>query len=368
MTYDPFERTIQTTLDEHYGTPPAVERIWEQVAPVITADSHPQHTSVRRKGIVKRWKQWGPLQHIAAILLPIVLLTSLIGGTAFVVRHNYGDVFVHDQGAGGAYLRNLTKTVQLKQSHQGYTMTVSWVYSDRIRTIIGYTIAGPAGHHFKSFDFAFDDVVMQTDDGEQLPFLNGVPSSLSGSAQEIAYFDTSALSVTSKTLSLHLRIAKFTSEDDTNNAPIYTPTVVSGPFHFDYTAPYYQGQTIDMQQTLSDHDRAVTLERVIITPSAVQAYLKLSFPLADDQKFFGVIHAPQGAGDLGNHGGVSLHQTYDPVTNTFIATSVQVSSQNPGQWSLTAELYQLDQQPSPSGGKPSGDGTLFNLTFSFVVK
>ena len=369
MTNDPFETTLQTTLRERYGNPPPVERLWEQVAPAIIAAPHPQPLPTRRKGIVSLWQRGGTLRHIAAILIPFILIASLLGGTAFAVSQHFWGVFVHDQGAGGAFLKKLGKTVQLTQAHQGYTMTISWVYSDSIRTIIGYTIVGPAGHNFKAFDFANDDVVLQTDAGQQLPLLNGASDALSSaSAQEIIYFDTSTLSHTSTTLALHLRIAKFTAEDDVNNAPTYTPIVVPGPFHFDYTTPYYAGQTINMQQTLSANGKAVTLERVVVTPSAAQAYLKLSFPIAADEKFFGVFIAPHGAGNLGVHGGVSLHQEYDPATNMVISTSVQVSSQSPGQWSVDARLFQLDQKPNPAGGKPSGDGTLFDLNFPFVVK
>jgi len=305
------------------------------------------------------------LQRIAAIIIPLFLITTLVGGTAFAVNHNFWGVFNSDQGAGNAFLGDLGKTVNLVQSFQGYTMTVSWVYSDSIRAIMGYNIAGPAGHHFESFALDNQRTTLQTGDGQQLPFMDGdSPALWAGSAQQIVYFDASALNVAGKTLSLHLDVPTITAEDNVHNAPPYTSIVVPGPYRFNFTAPYYAGQTIQVQQTLSDSGRSATLEKVVVTPSAAQAYLKLGFPIvAQDDLFIGSLIAPHGAGNLGSSGGVAMREDDDPATHTARITSVQVSSQSPGRWSLEVQLYH--SQPNSSS---SGRGLVFDVTFSFVVK
>ncbi len=365
MTNDPFEQEIRETLIERYGDPPALDPLWNRVSSLIAAE----RSLPAKRAFTRRWEQWGRLQRAAIIVISALTIMVLLAGTAFALNHTLFGVFKVDPGSGEAYIQNYGKTVHLVQTHEGYSMTIKWVYSDRIRTIIGYQVNGPKGHHFKEFDYDYHQISLQTDDGQELPFFDGAsPSLWPGSALEIAYFDTSALVVKGNTLALHLNIPMLTAVDDVNNAPTYTSISVPGPFHFDYTTPYYSGQTIDLHQTRTYNGNSVTLDQVIVTPSAAQAYLTLGFPYDESNEILtGSPLGPHGAGAPTIYGGIEDFNRYTASTHTDRLTFVQISSLNPGPWSLHILIDQF-ANPNPTG-KPSAEPPhILDVTFSFVVQ
>jgi len=80
-----------------------------------------------------------------------------------------------------------------------------------------------------------------------------------------------------------------------------TSQKIAGPWTFEFTVPVLSDKAIRPKQTVTNDGIALQLERVVVTPSAARAYLRL--PAGRQQFPIGDLLIPDG------HGGVEVVQT-----------------------------------------------------------
>ena len=202
-----------------------------------------------------------------AIIAAGLLVAIFLAGGAYAAAPWLSRVFWSDPGAQQAAITNLGRRVDIARSAGGYTMTLHWVYADANRAIVGYRIEGPAGHKVKKFDLGPPYPALTDANGRSLPWHGGAsPDLWPGSAEELVDFDASAITDQPSELRLHLVVPQISVIEDTYGSP-YDRFVVSGPWVFDFTAPFHAGRTLEPHQAVTNNGHTISLDRAVLTPS-----------------------------------------------------------------------------------------------------
>lgn len=194
---------------------------------------------------------------------------------------------------------NLGTEVDLSQTINGQTVTVKRVYADANRIVVGFTIASakdtPGVARIEASE-------MKLTDERGTLFPGGVETGSgveAGTAGYVASFDASALRDAPSALKLHL-VTNLTalylpdapaptpvrSRDGSTTSvqamPVRTE-VVAGPFNFSFSVPFIPGRVAEVQQTVEASGVAVTLERLVVTPSETRVFLRYDAPNGESE-------------------------------------------------------------------------------------
>jgi len=259
--------------------------------------SRPQHRVVT---LLRR-----PLVRVVAVLL----IPMVFGGGIYAA---YAAISLVDQALSSTLAsrqiveHHLGETINLSQSRCGFTARLGSVYADPHRTVIGYTLRGPAGRTFFG-GIAGSDIAPMLEDahrGQLLPaegvFAFGSHGNQTG---DFLAFETDLglppgakpwvrwLAVPRDNLSLRLtmpaiqmterydrpaptgRSCEQYSRVGRANGHWWRDVTISGPFSFAFTVPVLNNlRVVTLHQTVQAAGVTVTLERVEITPSDTRVY------------------------------------------------------------------------------------------------
>ncbi len=244
------------------------------------------------------------LGSMATALALIVAVT----GAAYSAVPLIDKVFGLDSGASSIVTKNLGEQVNLSRSIAGFTVTLSRVYADANRVILGYTVAGPPGRRVWNFSLGANQIEAN---GVTLPGHGEVADGLI--AQPNAYlqwFDASALKGSPQTIQLHVVFPWIEAMEqigplpkDGQTPPMQFPPMPSvaagaiataapvgqakspirlvrlgGPVRFDLSVPFISGRVVDLHEVQTAGGRTVALERVVVTPTETRLYMSGAGP------------------------------------------------------------------------------------------
>jgi len=196
------------------------------------------------------------------------------------------------------------KPLNLTRGACGYTMTLTRVYADANRVVVGYTLGGPSAHHYVAL--GSDYPVMTDMRGTSLQHIDiGTSLTMQGATGgHFAAFDTSAIGAVMGNFHLRMIMPSImmvekvdgteprrvpceaysdegtTIRDGDGGATRVRVVTVNSPLSFDIVVPVDRVRhVVELRQTVSAVGGTVTLERIVATRSEVRVYMKTKRPV-----------------------------------------------------------------------------------------
>ena len=167
-------------------------------------------------------------------------------------------------------LAGLLRDPQLHQEAGGCAARIKQVYADANRLIIGLTVNVPAAQRG---EFRVYGGVMYA--GGKVPALlyETTTSNATGTAARLLVYDLSLLNPTPSELKLRA-IFSIVGQSSASEQQ----ALCRNPFNFDLAVPVHTSDTrvLHLNRTISAAGETITLEKVVVTPLAAQAILRVS--------------------------------------------------------------------------------------------
>ncbi len=274
--------------------------------PAIKAQMQPQRRRTIRRLI--------PTTRLGQISLCLVLILAF-GAGAYALSPAIGGLFQQEAGLKSIDEAHLVQEIALSYTSDGVTVTLARAYADANRIIIGFSIQDTDGRR----RYAARHLTLTDSTGTVFPQTFGLGvtgqsdlfdvSLPPGEGAYVLAFDAAALTgapeelhlqwvMELEELAIDLGASKQPStptEEELlslNGAPEPPPLEqpapgepivevleplpkgdILGPFTFEFSIPFVTGHTIQVQQTVEANGIAVRLEKVVVTPSEIQATL-----------------------------------------------------------------------------------------------
>jgi len=210
-------------------------------------------------------------------LIPLALIVALVvtGGTVYgdssftkgIIERMVPSV---ENGETGEVI-SLAQEYDLSQTIDGITASLVYAYADMNKVVVGVSVEGSDRNY---------SVRLYTQDGQKLRGSIGIGSE---EGDWVWTFDTPVID--GNPSSLNLRVEISVSED-------------KAPFSFDFEVPYYDGEIINVGQTVEAAGVTIELESLLISPSEIQAIFYIA-PQTDERgsyaKALATIQFPDGS-------------------------------------------------------------------------
>ncbi len=216
--------------------------------------------------------RWLPAR--AAVLAAVLIILALLVGVAYAVAPLLMDIWQHN-AMTNVEREGLAQELNLSQTVNGVTVTLERAYADANRIVIGYTCSSPGQPSGDVCDVG--SVANLTDSaGRSYRPLSGLMGR--GGAEQLAAhvlnFDGADLPPGTSSATFHLAVIQITAgKDGTGDA--------EGAWVFDFTLPVVPGRIAEVGQEATASEVTVRLDRVVVTPSEVRAYLRFTPPAVE---------------------------------------------------------------------------------------
>jgi hypothetical protein len=237
--------------------PVALRRSLE--GPILASVKARQDLLARRKVRSRFSVKIGALMAAAALVL-------IVGVVGYAVAPLVDQLLAGERGAATLPMHAIGQT----QTTNGITVTLDRAYADVNRVIVVYKIQVPAG--FAHSTSGIDHKIQLTDtQGSTLPLIDA-----SGLADEASHLSTGLVTFDAESLASGTDLTgKLTFLDVRARAQQLGGRELSaGAFTFTFSVPVASGREVTVSKTVVQKGVAVTLERVVITPSETRAYLR----------------------------------------------------------------------------------------------
>jgi hypothetical protein len=310
-------------------------------------------TSLEERKSRPFWHRFMPRTRLAWFLLPLVLI--ILGGTVYAATSLIADffrTFAPDIEEAG-----LVVTLNLSQTIDGVTVRLEQGYADSNTVLIGYTVTGRNARYYS------DARELSLVGGQNLPAMGGlghVPTLnlldwYPAETTVVVAFDASAVEGAPEELNLRF-------ETTVGDSPTIAESGTTwGPFVFDFTLPFHVGKTVLIEQTVEAAGVPITLEKVIITPSATGAVFLFHDEYADNRKRPMTISSLQPSADStddANSEVVPASSTHFPEAYTLDTFPGNFTDRS-GEWTVTITelVFVPRRQPGQVGdfGGPASD-------------
>lgn len=288
---NPALQAVVRDLDQHYRSyalPASLAQDFERAL-------HDQVVGRANLGERRAPRHWlGRVAALSAVAAVLVLAMLLLPRQAEGLSPLLSQAIASRQGDSG--LRHveqarLFQPLDVAQSAEGYVIHLQGAYADANRIILAYTVSGPEGtdvmgryggpnsaETFGSYRLA--GVTLASASGEDLG-MGHYPAFAwdhtdAGTVQaEVVSWDGSPIVGAPMALSLRWSIEAIEVQPKDDGQGAVTSTEhVPGPFVFDFTVPFHPGRVAEPRLTATAGAIRLTLERVVVTPSATRAYLR----------------------------------------------------------------------------------------------
>jgi hypothetical protein len=316
--------------------------------PAIQAQLQPQRSP-------SGWVRLMPTTRLGWVFLALALCLAIGAGT-WAVGSAVNRLFQVDPGLNHVRQAGLGQELDLSQTVDGVTVTLERAYADANRVVVGFTMIGPDGQRYGPHPVTLTDAAGTVFPGSMGMGVTGKSERLQvdlppGTGSYVYFFDASAVEGVPTELDLHLviEVEEFvlplfapdpvSTPDDppaepldstvVEVQPIHQEGAVVGPFIFDFSVPFTPDRAVVEAQTVKAAGVAVTLEEVVVTPSATRATLCFAPP--DDEWDVWVPIATLDTGKAEYGGGLDEIGEKICHTHTF---HVPLYDQR-GEWTLT---------------------------------
>lgn len=214
-------------------------------------------------------------KRIALIMALLALLVVLTAATV-------GGVILHlaqaEPGTQSLAQQGLFTAVSQSKTIDGFTLTIETAYADANRAILGIMIKQP---DLSSYGYGgqwnIGQIKLTTLDGTDLPPTGLVmDSAASGGSPTGSLMSFDSENILGNPHSLQLRAAinymcyQFNDSECSPKA-LAISKQLNWTFHF--SVPFHSGRIAQIHQTATADGKALTLERVVVTPSETRAYI-----------------------------------------------------------------------------------------------
>jgi hypothetical protein len=261
-----FEQDLQGFFHNEAGKVEHSEGWWDDVVSTATGKK-PVYTAPK-SGFFRRKLFLVPMALIVALM---VTGSTVYGYSSFLKGIIEGMVPSVENGETGEVI-SLAQQYDLSQTIDGVTASLEYAYADMNKVVLGVSVEGSNRNY---------SVRLYTQDGQKLE--HGPIGLGSANGEWVWTFDTPT--VAGNPSSLNLRVEISVSED-------------KAPFSFDFEVPYYDGEIINVGQTVEAAGVTIELESLLISPSEIQAIFYIA-PQTDERgsyaKALATIQFPDGS-------------------------------------------------------------------------
>jgi hypothetical protein len=361
-----------------------VAQVLQEIAEQEVSDSLDLWPAIRaRVQPRRRPSRWGRLMPTTRLGWVFLILAFLLvfGGTSWAVSSAVVQLFPVDVGLDHVEQADLVQELNLSQTVDDVTVTLEQAYADANRVVIGLTIKDPDDERYEPRHLTLTDAA-----GTVFPWAFGYGviggsdifkvSLPPGEKADIFVFDAAAVTGAPKELDLRL-VMELEELVLPTDVPSPSPTLAGppaeppepmvvellpmpkggtvGPFTFDFSVPFIPGRTIEVQQTAEAAGVAVTLQRVVVTPSETRATLCFDPPDAGNKEWH--VITPGDGQDLSGGAVSQLSGTGEECHRVIYLGALASRS---GTWTLTVtELVGFD---------PAGQGEQTRLAGPWVFR
>jgi hypothetical protein len=295
-----FEQDLQGFFHNEAGKVKHSEGWWDDVVSMATGKK-PVYTAPK-SGFFRR----------KFFLIPVAMVIALAitGGTvygysSFLKEHI--EIFVPSMvNEETGEVISLAQEYDLSQTIDGITASLVYAYADMNKVVVGVSVEGSDRNY---------SVRLYTQDGQKLRGSIGIGSE---EGDWVWTFDTPVID--GNPSSLNLRVEISVSED-------------KAPFSFDFEVPYYDGEIINVGQTVEAAGVTIELESLFVSPSEIQAIFYIA-PQTDERgsyaKALVTIQFPDGSTVNANLSGGN-NSKGEPAIECF-KNDISVQS---GEWIIT---------------------------------
>lgn len=225
---------------------------------------------------------------VAVVLVFVLVMTTAVYAIDALLQR----LLSLDPGLHQVNLEELGTPLDLSQTIDNITVTLQWAYADENRVTIGFIMEGDGAFESPAFNY-YPYATLSDMQGNTFNITDGRGYSGMGEAgAEVLSFDTSTLTPLPEELALHFEAqvsvmteagyatlqALPTPQDGVHNAPwdngLRSEPI--GPFKFDFTVSTVKGFIVEIGQTVTHQNIAITLDQTVISPSSTR--LKICFP------------------------------------------------------------------------------------------
>ncbi len=212
----------------------------------------------------------------AILVLLLLLAFSTIAYAATGLSNN-----LVQQDPGMRYIKQigLLQKLNLNQTVDGVVVSLQQVYADANRVVVSFVVRGSFFLHYEAHDVTmsdqfgnvYDPLIMLMNPGKSDTQDLSVPRV---SGEYVIHFNTPSMDEYPTQLLLHLSLEL---KEYFLFVPVRKHTSI-GPYEFEFEARFHRGEVIEVSQVATAGEISITLERVIITPSAAQVIFCCDVP------------------------------------------------------------------------------------------
>jgi hypothetical protein len=277
----------------------------------------------------------------------LVLLLLLAFSTIAYAATGLGNNLIqHDPGMRYIEQIGLLQEVNLNQTVDDVVVSLHQVYADANRVVVSFVVSGRFYLRYVIHDVSMSDqfgnvynpMIMMMD-----PEISGTQdlSVPKANAEYVIYFVTPPMEEYPTQLLLHLSIEL---KEYFLVVPVRKHTSI-GPYEFEFEAQFHRGEVIEVSQVATAGEISITLERVIITPSAAQAIFCCDVPRVKCKTLAPIASFENERGVW--HSGITSSVSSIGGKSCFRDFFFPQASHQPNKWSLTVtELVCMEFGPS----------------------
>jgi hypothetical protein len=215
------------------------------------------------------------------IAVAMVLGVALAGGTTYAGITLLQSVTQGDLGAAAVYRQNLGETLALSQSRDGVTLKIVRAYADVNGVIITYAVNPHASTvMYAGFATSTGQPTVSDSQGQTLTGYDAYfqTDPQTNDSVGIIKYDAETIPATVHALALTVTVPGLHIDNGSRS-------IVAGPYDFHFLVAVSPGQDTNIGRTVTIHAVAVTLDRVVATPSETRIYLRASVGFSANEPY-----------------------------------------------------------------------------------
>lgn len=238
--------------------------------------------AVRRQvGATKRPRSRRLARSRIGIPVVVVLGVALAGGTTYAGVTLLQSVTQGGPDTAAVYRQNLGETLALSQTRNGVSVTIERAYADVNRVMITYAVNPHSGSViYAGFATPTGQPTVSDSQGQTLPGYDAYfqTDPQTNDLVGIIKYDAETIPAAVHELALTVTVPGV-------HIVSRAGSIVAGPYAFHFLVPVSAGETTNVGRTATVRRVAVTLDRVVATPSETRVYLRASVGFSPNEPY-----------------------------------------------------------------------------------
>lgn len=226
------------------------------------------------------FKKSRPALRLSSALLALAALLAF-SAVAYGIAPALIRLFETEPGTSYIFQKGLGKELKLTRTSGTTRVTLEHAYADANRIVLAFSVEGGPR---KNIDVIAKE--LRDEQGNSYRSMRAFGDGEQQTRFTVMHFETaSGLKGKRTELKLHAEIVPHYFNQIGENGPnVKLESVELAPVEFDFTVPYVTGTELAINQTVKDKGVAITLEKLIISPSGTRLFFSSSSPDVGDVK------------------------------------------------------------------------------------